>query len=63
VFPLTIHPDGAGKPHVLMLLERLVDYIMRHSGVRMVTFAEMAADFRRRAPFGSGTDPGGKGGL
>ncbi len=39
VFPITIHPDSAGKPHVLMTLERLVDHMLAHPGVRMVTFA------------------------
>jgi peptidoglycan-N-acetylglucosamine deacetylase len=63
IYPLCIHPDSAGKPHVLMLLERLIDHMMAHSGVRMVTFAEMAADFRKRCPFGSGKDPGGRSGL
>lgn len=64
IYPLCIHPDSAGKPHVLMLLERLIDHMLAHSGVRMVTFAEMAADFRKRVPFGSGkADPGGRSGL
>ena len=63
VFPLCIHPDSAGKPHVLMLLERLINHMLGHSGVRMVTFSEMAEDFRVRSPFGSGKDPGGRSGL
>jgi peptidoglycan-N-acetylglucosamine deacetylase len=63
IYPLCIHPDSAGKPHVLLLLERLIDHMLAHSGVRMVTFAEMAADFRKRCPFGSGKDPGGRSGL
>ena len=63
VFPITIHPDSAGKPHVLMVLERLIDHMMAHSGVRMVTFADMAADFRRRAPFGQDVEVGGASGL
>jgi hypothetical protein len=48
---------------VLLLLERLIDHMLAHSGVRMVTFAEMAADFRKRCPFGSGKVPGGRSGL
>ncbi len=63
VFPITIHPDSAGKPHVLMMLERLIDYMLSHSGVRMVTFAEIAEDFRRRAPFGQSVEVGGPSGL
>ena len=63
IFPITIYPDSSGKPHVLMMLERLVDHMMAHSGVRMVTFADMAEDFRRRAPFGSAHEVGGDSGL
>jgi peptidoglycan/xylan/chitin deacetylase (PgdA/CDA1 family) len=57
VFPITIHPDSAGKPHVLMTLERLIEHMLSHDGVRMVTMAEMAEDFVKRVPFGSGIDP------
>ena len=57
IFLCTIHPDSAGKPHVLMMLERLIDHMMTHSGVRMVTMEQMADDFSLRCPFGSGKDP------
>ncbi|SEA54265.1 polysaccharide deacetylase family protein [Rubrimonas cliftonensis] len=50
VFPMTIHPDVSGRPQVLMMLERLVDYIRGHEGVRFVTMDEMADDFARRSP-------------
>lgn len=50
VVPMTIHPDVSGRPQVLMMLERLIGYILRHPGVRFVTLEEMAADFRRRVP-------------
>jgi peptidoglycan-N-acetylglucosamine deacetylase len=63
IFPITIHPDSAGKPHVLMTLERLVDHMLAHSGVRMTTFAAMAEDFRKRSPFGSKKELGGASGL
>ncbi len=53
VFPFTIHPDVAGRPQVLLMLERVFDYIGRHSGVEWLTFADVADDFRRRVPFGS----------
>jgi peptidoglycan/xylan/chitin deacetylase (PgdA/CDA1 family) len=51
VFPLTLHPDVAGRPQVLLMLERFFAYLRSHSGVRFLTFAEAAADFRRRTPF------------
>lgn len=58
VFPLTIHPDVSGRPQVLLMLERLIDYISGHSGVRWVTMEEVSADFRRREPFGSQPNSG-----
>ncbi len=58
-----LHPDSAGKPHVLMMMERLIDHMAAHSGVRFVTMNEVAEDFRRRAPFGSGIELGGVSGL
>ena len=51
VFPMTIHPDVAGRPQVLLMLERLFAYISAHPGVRFVTMDEMADDFARRQPF------------
>jgi peptidoglycan-N-acetylglucosamine deacetylase len=50
VFPLTIHPDVSGRPQVLAMHERFIDYINRHDGVRWATFAEAAADFAERYP-------------
>ena len=50
VFTMTIHPDVSGRPQVLMMLERLYGHIIRHPGVRFVTFDEIADDFARRSP-------------
>ena len=50
VFPMTIHPDVAGRPHVLLMLERLYHHMAAQPGVRFVTMNEMADDFLRRAP-------------
>jgi len=50
-FPLTIHPDVSGRPQVLLMLERLIEHISVHDGVRWVTFEEIAQDFRSRFPF------------
>jgi len=47
----TIHPDVSGRPQVLLMLERLIDYIGGHSEARWMTFQDIAADFRRRYPF------------
>ncbi len=51
VFPVTLHPDVSGRPQVLLMLERLLEYWRGVDGVRFVTFADAAADFRRRYPF------------
>lgn len=50
VFPITIHPDVSGRPQVLLMLERLYEYIKGHKGVRFVTMDEMADDFAKRHP-------------
>ena len=57
IFPLTIHPDVSGRPQVLLMLERLIEYISGHAGVRWVTMEEIAAEFRRREPFRPGPEP------
>ena len=49
VFAMTIHPDVSGRPQVLLMLERVFDYIDRHSGVRWCTFDEIADDFSSSA--------------
>ena len=50
VFTMTIHPDVSGRPQVLLMLERLIQYIRSHDGVRFVTFDEIADDFKARTP-------------
>jgi peptidoglycan/xylan/chitin deacetylase (PgdA/CDA1 family) len=50
IFPMTIHPDVSGRPQVLLMHERIIDYINGHRGIRWVTLEEMAEDFVRRNP-------------
>jgi peptidoglycan/xylan/chitin deacetylase (PgdA/CDA1 family) len=50
VFTMTIHPDVSGRPQVLLMLERLIEHINSHEGVRWATFDEIADDFRQRTP-------------
>jgi peptidoglycan/xylan/chitin deacetylase (PgdA/CDA1 family) len=57
VFPLTIHPDVSGRPQVLLMLERLIEHINRHAGVRWVTMEEVALEFRQRFPFAGQARP------
>jgi peptidoglycan-N-acetylglucosamine deacetylase len=51
VLPVTLHPDVSGRPQVLLMLERLIEYWRGHEGVRFITMEEAAQDFRRRFPF------------
>ncbi len=48
VVTFTIHPDVSGRPQVLLMLERLIEYINGHEGVRWTTFDEIAEDFAER---------------
>lgn len=50
VFTMAIHPDVSGRPQVLLMLERLIDYINSHAGVSWKTFHEISVDFRLRHP-------------
>lgn len=38
---MTIHPDVSGRPHVLLMHERIIEHINKHEGVRWVTMAEV----------------------
>ncbi|KAG7009330.1 peptidoglycan deacetylase [Physcia stellaris] len=46
-FPVTIHPDVSGHPHVIFMLERLIEYISGKEGVQWVTMAEICDDFKK----------------
>jgi peptidoglycan/xylan/chitin deacetylase (PgdA/CDA1 family) len=50
-FTLTIHPDVSGRPQVLLMLERLLQHINGHDGVRWVTFDQIADDYATRSPW------------
>lgn len=50
VFTFTIHPDVSGRPQVLLMLERLIEHISAHAGVRWSTFDGIARDFHARHP-------------
>jgi peptidoglycan-N-acetylglucosamine deacetylase len=58
VYAFMIHPDVSGRPQVLLMLERLIEYINGHAGVSWLTMEEIAADFRKRQPFASATVSG-----
>ncbi|KAF8901419.1 hypothetical protein CPB85DRAFT_1439109 [Mucidula mucida] len=46
VFPLTIHPDVSGRPHMLLILEELIEWINTHEGVEWVTMKNVNDEFR-----------------
>jgi peptidoglycan/xylan/chitin deacetylase (PgdA/CDA1 family) len=50
-FPITIHPDVSGRPQVLLMLERFIEYVSSHEGVVWANMETMAEEFRRRHPF------------
>jgi peptidoglycan-N-acetylglucosamine deacetylase len=50
VFGMTIHPDVSGRPQVILMLERLIEYISQFDGARWATMDEIADDFAQRYP-------------
>jgi len=46
VFPISIHPQCSGKPHVLEMHRRFIAWINKHEGVEWMTFGEMADEFK-----------------
>lgn len=49
-FTMTIHPDVSGRPQVLLMLERLIEHISGHDGVKWTNFDTIADEFRARNP-------------
>jgi peptidoglycan/xylan/chitin deacetylase (PgdA/CDA1 family) len=49
-FTMTLHPDVSGRPQVLLMLERIIEYISSHAGVRWVPFETIVEDFKSRHP-------------
>jgi peptidoglycan/xylan/chitin deacetylase (PgdA/CDA1 family) len=50
VFTMTIHPDVSGRPQVLLMHERMIEYINGHEGVSWMSFDDIADDFAQRFP-------------
>ncbi|KAI0782544.1 glycoside hydrolase/deacetylase [Abortiporus biennis] len=48
VFPITIHPDVSGRPHVLLMLERFIEWVNTHEDVHWVRMIDMANEFRAK---------------
>jgi peptidoglycan/xylan/chitin deacetylase (PgdA/CDA1 family) len=50
VFTMSVHPDVSGRPQVLLMHERFIEYMNSHEGIEWATFDEIADDFARRQP-------------
>ncbi len=51
VFTICLHPDVAGRPQVLAMLERLMDHMLGHGGVEFMTLEAIAEAYDREHPF------------
>ncbi|KAK4549704.1 hypothetical protein LTR36_005005 [Oleoguttula mirabilis] len=45
IFPMSIHPQVSGKPQVILMHERIIEYINKHEGVEWMTLESMANEF------------------
>lgn len=59
-FAMTIHPDVAGRPQVLLMLEKLIAHMLNQPGVRFMTLDAIADDFIRRSADGEAAGAGGQ---
>lgn len=50
IYNACLHPDASGHPQMLMMLERLIDHMRRHEGVRFMTLKQICDEFRARNP-------------
>ncbi|CAG8111268.1 unnamed protein product [Penicillium olsonii] len=48
IFPITIHPDVSGRPHVLLMHERLIEHFKKHEGVEFVTMEQVCDEFKSK---------------
>ncbi|KAG6828500.1 hypothetical protein H0H92_007775 [Tricholoma furcatifolium] len=48
IFPITIHPDVSGRPQVLLMLERFIEWVNTHENVYWVPMIQMAQEFRSK---------------
>lgn len=58
VFPISIHPQVSGKPQVILLHERLIEWINGHDGVEWVTMEQIVDEFKAGKLAGSTVEGG-----
>ncbi|OAL48350.1 glucose 1-dehydrogenase [Pyrenochaeta sp. DS3sAY3a] len=46
VFPISIHPQVSGKPQVVLLHERFIEWVNGHEGVEWVTMEHIVDEFK-----------------
>jgi hypothetical protein len=46
IFPISIHPQVSGKPQVILMHERLIEWINTYEGVEWVTIEQMVDEFK-----------------
>ncbi|KAI4116550.1 MAG: hypothetical protein LQ338_007693, partial [Usnochroma carphineum] len=47
-YAVTIHPDVSGQPQVILMLEKLIEYISSHDGVEWVKMEDICDDFKEK---------------
>ncbi len=50
IYNACLHPDASGHPQMLMMLERLIDHMRRHEGVRFMTLNAVCSEFKAKNP-------------
>jgi hypothetical protein len=45
---MTVHPDVSGRPHALLMHERLIEHINKHEGVEWVTMGQIVDEFKSK---------------
>ncbi|KAF2187487.1 glucose 1-dehydrogenase [Zopfia rhizophila CBS 207.26] len=46
VFPISIHPQVSGKPQVILLHERFIEWLNTHEGIELVTMEQIVDEFK-----------------
>ena len=48
VYNACLHPDASGHPQMLMMVERLIDHMRHHEGVRFMTLGDINREYRAK---------------